>query len=174
MNILATKLGNLDGLTEAISNKLSEELSKLTKELTNAKNVINKAETIQTKRQEIIEKQVKNVKEILGQSLRIEIAQVTDNNTLTDQTNTGGDPSTTPNPSTPKTDGLEYTPIVNNQTDVKDNLSPTPWSKSTNNTPVKKSGANPGYGEDDIMIAMKQVLQTTKWQIDGKTIRHKS
>jgi len=174
MNILANKLGNLDGLTDAIANKLSEELSKLTKELTNAKNVINQAETIQKKRQEIIEKQVNNVKEILGQSLRIEIAQVTDDNTLTDPTKTGGDPSTTPNPSTTKTGGSDYTPIVKDQN--TSGVIETPWSKSTNTnkTPIKKSGANARYGEEDIMIAMKQVLQGTKWQIDGKTIRHKS
>ena len=177
MNILATKLGNLDGLTEAISNKLSEELSKLTKELTNAKNVINKAEEIQKKRQTIIENQVKNVKEILSQSLCIEIKQVNDDNTLTDPTQTGGDSTVTSNPTTTSTSNntggsSDYTPIVKNDQTSKESSLETPWSKNKstqNNKPVKKSGANPGFSESDLLKTMKMALQTTKWKLDKDT-----
>lgn len=76
INQLGNKFGNLDKLTDAIANKLSKELEKLTERLLHAENTIVKADEIQKRRHELIEKSVKEVSTLMQQPMRVEITPV--------------------------------------------------------------------------------------------------
>lgn len=89
LNALASKLGNLDHLTEAIAKTLNAALEKLTKELKTAKETINKAESIQKDRHKKINESIEKVKTIMGQSLNINIQNITDTTPLSSD-GTGG------------------------------------------------------------------------------------
>ena len=93
MNILSSRLGNVDKLTDAIAEKLSTVLDRLVAEMKEAEKIIKESEIIQKKRHELIEKSTKNVVEIMKQKLVVEISQVQDTAGLTGQgaTSTGTD-----------------------------------------------------------------------------------
>ena len=95
LNALASKLGNLDHLTEAIAKTLNAALEKLTKELKTAKETINKAEVIQTNRHKKINESIEKVKTIMSQSLNINIQNITDTTPLSSDS-TGGVTPTVP------------------------------------------------------------------------------
>ena len=88
MNVLASRMGNLDNLTAAISDGLTIVLDKLVRELTTAKDTIEKAEKLQKSRYNLIKSQVNEVKTIMQQTLTIEISKVEDNQSLNDNTTT--------------------------------------------------------------------------------------
>ena len=73
LNQLANKMGNLDKLTEAIANKLSKVLEKLVERLVHAEQTIIKADEIQKRRHELIQKSVKEVSELMKQPMTIEV-----------------------------------------------------------------------------------------------------
>ena len=66
-------MGNLDKLTEAIANKLSGVLEKLVQRLVHAEQTIVKADEIQKRRHELIQKSVKEVSELMKQPMTIEV-----------------------------------------------------------------------------------------------------
>ena len=73
LNQLANKMGNIDKLTEAIANKLSKVLEKLVERLVHAEQTIVKADEIQKRRHELIQKSVKEVSELMKQPMTIEV-----------------------------------------------------------------------------------------------------
>ena len=79
LNQLANKMGNLDRLTEAISNKLSKVLEKLVERLTHAEQTIVKADEIQKRRHELIKKSVKEVRALMKQPMTIEVQAMNSN-----------------------------------------------------------------------------------------------
>ena len=96
LNQLANKMGNLDRLTEAISNKLSKVLEKLVERLTHAEQTIVKADEIQKRRHELIKKSVKEVSALMKQPMTIEVQAMNSNSG-----STGGEsanPQNTPSP----------------------------------------------------------------------------
>ena len=92
LNQLANKMGNLDRLTEAISNKLSKVLEKLVERLTHAEQTIVKADEIQKRRHELIKKSVKEVSALMKQPMTIEVQAMNGNSG-----NNGGEPTTPQN-----------------------------------------------------------------------------
>ena len=92
LNQLANKMGNLDRLTEAISNKLSKVLEKLVERLTHAEQTIVKADEIQKRRHELIKKSVKEVRALMKQPMTIEVQAMNGNSG-----NNGGEPTTPQN-----------------------------------------------------------------------------
>lgn len=92
LNQLANKMGNLDRLTEAISNKLSKVLEKLVERLTHAEQTIVKADEIQKRRHELIKKSVKEVSALMKQPMTIEVQAMNGNSG-----NGGNEPSTPQN-----------------------------------------------------------------------------
>lgn len=99
MNELANKLGNLDGLTDAIAKNLATELQKLTEQLSLAASIINKADEIQENRYKKMTAESKNIKELLSQKLTIEINNITEGSqpgqTPTDNPGVTSSPDTT-------------------------------------------------------------------------------
>lgn len=92
LNQLANKMGNLDRLTEAISNRLSKVLEKLVERLTHAEQTIVKADEIQKRRHELIKKSVKEVSALMKQPMTIEVQAMNGNSG-----NGGNEPSTPQN-----------------------------------------------------------------------------
>ena len=90
LNQLANKMGNLDKLTEAIANKLSGVLEKLVQRLVHAEQTIVKADEIQKRRHELIQKSVKEVSELMKQPMTIEVQATS---TGSQETPAGGDAS---------------------------------------------------------------------------------
>lgn len=88
LNQLANKMGNLDRLTEAISNRLSKVLEKLVERLTHAEQTIVKADEIQKRRHELIKKSVKEVSALMKQPMTIEVQAMNGNSG-----NGGGEPT---------------------------------------------------------------------------------
>lgn len=78
MNRLAARMGNLDGLTKAISNKLTTVLDKLVKRLEHAEQTIVKADEIQKRRHELIQKATQEVKTLMETPMKVEIAPSAD------------------------------------------------------------------------------------------------
>ena len=76
LNQLANKMGNIDKLTEAIANKLSKVLEKLVERLVHAEQTIVKADEIQKRRHELIQKSVKEVSELMKQPMTIEVQAI--------------------------------------------------------------------------------------------------
>ena len=91
LNQLANKMGNLDKLTEAIANKLSGVLEKLVQRLVHAEQTIVKADEIQKRRHELIQKSVKEVSELMKQPMTIEVQATS---TGSAESTTGADSST--------------------------------------------------------------------------------
>lgn len=108
MNQLANKLGNLDKLTDAIANRLAEELKFLTQQLSRAAEVIAIAEETQEKRHILMEKESKNIKDLLSQKLTIDIKNISDMSGLSNSPS-GGNNSTSQSSSGVSTDNSTST-----------------------------------------------------------------
>jgi len=90
LNTLATKMGNLDKLTEALADKLSTVLDKLVAELKHAEKTIKDADTLQKRRHELIKKATDEVKSIMNQKMLVEIKQVQDETSASEEGGGGG------------------------------------------------------------------------------------
>ena len=137
MNELANKLGNLDGLTDAIAKNLSTELQKLTEQLSLAATIINKADEIQENRHKKMIAESNNIKELLSQKLTIEINNITE----------GNQPGQTPADNL----GATTSPDTNNQTPGAgipggngENKSTNTQKGSNSSTQSSKSTVNDG------------------------------
>lgn len=95
LNALSDRLGNLDELTNAIANNLSSVLYELVQQLAKADVSINNAHELQEKRKKLIEDSIKNIQEIMGQHMIVEISQVDPNATPTGGKDEGS-PAETP------------------------------------------------------------------------------
>ncbi len=73
LNLLGTRLGNIDRLTDALANKLAIVLQHLVEKLEESKEAIDKADAIQKERHELIDKSVKEVQDMLNKSLTVTI-----------------------------------------------------------------------------------------------------
>ena len=89
LNTLATKMGNLDKLTESLANKLAIVLNRLIAELKLAEKTINNAKKLQEKRHELIKKATDEVKSIMNQKMLVEIKQVQDETFASDEGESG-------------------------------------------------------------------------------------
>jgi hypothetical protein len=105
MNMLASKLGNLDHLTDAIAKSLSMELGRLTYQLVQAEKVINIAEAAQTKRQEEIRKSVDLINEMVAKPIVVTMDTSTQGGAAATSTGgaTSGSSTSTPSLPTPAT-----------------------------------------------------------------------
>ena len=70
---LGERLGNIDDLTNALANKLAEVLRHLVEKLEESKETIEKADEIQSKRHRLIDESIKNITEMLGMPLQVNI-----------------------------------------------------------------------------------------------------
>ena len=70
---LGDRLGNIDDLTNALANKLAEVLRHLVEKLEESKETIEKADEIQSKRHRLIDESIKNITEMLGMPLQVNI-----------------------------------------------------------------------------------------------------
>ena len=100
LNLLAFKMGNLDNFTEALSQKLSSVLKELTDQLKEADASITKARKLQDSRKKAIEESVNKIKEIMGQTLNVEISKKDENDT-----SGNGSPAPAPSQQTNNTSG---------------------------------------------------------------------
>lgn len=75
MNLLAAQLGNIDNLTKVLAEKLSKALEDLTKRLEHAERTIQDADALQRRRHELIKQSVNEVKQIMAQSISVEVSQ---------------------------------------------------------------------------------------------------
>ena len=149
MITLSNKMGNVDQLTEAIADRLSTVLDKLVNEMQTAEKIIKESETIQKRRHDMIEKSVKNVKEIMTQKLLVEVMQIQDNtnlNTPTEDNGGGTTPSTTTSGGTTSQQGVPpttngTTPQSGGETTTKPKGTVTPVDR---NTPTGNRGGNGG------------------------------
>ena len=89
LNTLATKMGNLDKLTESLANKLAVVLNRLVAELKHAEKTIDNAKKLQEKRHELIKKATDEVKSIMNQKMLVEIKQVQDETFASDEGESG-------------------------------------------------------------------------------------
>jgi len=152
MNVLASRMGNLDNLTAAISDGLTLVLDKLVRELTTAKETIEKAEKLQKSRYDLIKSQVNDVKTIMSQTLTIEISKVEDNQSLNDNSTsvtTTNDQSNTNN----NNNNGGGNP-VSNQDNTTNQAGPD--NINSNGGPTKRTKSQP-----DIATANAQRRQTT-------------
>ena len=132
-NQLSKNLGNVDKLTEAIAEKLSVELDRLVNELNTAKEVINAADSLQTKRHEAIKKSTEEITKLMNKELLINIKQISDTNSLSntpegnpteqpDDTNKdnsgGGNSGGTPTPSVVTPPSPKSTPKSNKKSNI--------------------------------------------------------
>jgi hypothetical protein len=100
LNLLAFKMGNLDSFTEALSQKLSTVLADLTTQLQSVEKSITNAQSLQDSRKKAIEDSVKKIKEIMNQTLSVEISKKDEN----DKSGSGSG-VTTPTTSTTNSSG---------------------------------------------------------------------
>lgn len=89
LNTLATKMGNLDKLTESLANKLAVVLNRLVAELKHAEKTIDNAKKLQEKRHELIKQATDEVKSIMNQKMLVEIKQVQDETFASDEGESG-------------------------------------------------------------------------------------
>ena len=75
MNMLSSRLGNLDNLTDAISDRLSVVLLELVNQLRKAEASIYNAHELQKKRKKLIEDSIEKVKSIMKDPMVVEIKQ---------------------------------------------------------------------------------------------------
>ena len=78
LNQLSQRLGNLDNLTDALSNKLSAVLLELVNQLKKAEATISNAHELQERRKKLIEESVETVKSLMANPMIVEISQKTD------------------------------------------------------------------------------------------------
>ena len=129
INELSQRLGNLDKLTDAIGNKLSQVLYELVLQLRKAEATIHNAHELQEKRKKLMDESMKKIENIMNQHMIVEISQKKEgdtsttssgliNDTIIDSSTPQGTdttPSTT-NSSTPKLDNPESSTAANGTT----------------------------------------------------------
>jgi hypothetical protein len=85
---LSASLGGLDGLTDALANKLSAVLVKLTDELHDTKSTFNTAERLRESREKFVEKAIKRVEDVMKNPMKVKVG-LEDENTATSGGSTG-------------------------------------------------------------------------------------
>lgn len=75
LNVMATKLGGLDKLTDALANKLALVLDKLVAELKLSAKTINKADEIQQKRHAAIKKSILEISTLINKPVEVVVQQ---------------------------------------------------------------------------------------------------
>lgn len=97
LNVMASKLGGLDKLTETLANKLALVLDKLVKELQLSAKTINKADEIQRRRHETIKKSIVEISTMLNKPVEVVVKQeendMTKFNDLPQDTPDAGNPN---------------------------------------------------------------------------------
>ena len=73
MSELATKLGNVDGLIDALANKLAPIIAELVTQLQKAEATIKNAHELQRVRKDLIDSSVKKIKELMDQHMVVEV-----------------------------------------------------------------------------------------------------
>lgn len=76
MNLLASRLGNIDKLTNTLATSIATVLQKLTNELRRAEKTIKNADELQKRRHKLIDDSIKNVKTIMNQHLIVDVQQI--------------------------------------------------------------------------------------------------
>ena len=147
MHALSNRLGNIDGLTTAIAQKLSVALDKLARELRSAERTIRDADKLQARRMELIDKGMQKVKDIMSQEMTVNIVNTQettdDSSTVSASGDTSsGDTSTTIGGGTPTGTGSSSTS-----------------SYGTTATGAKNTGAYSGPDADSIA---KKVIEGVK------------
>ena len=75
LNVMASKLGGLDKLTDALANKLALVLDKLVAELKLSAKTINKADEIQQKRHAAIKKSILEISTLINKPVEVVVQQ---------------------------------------------------------------------------------------------------
>jgi len=120
MNELSQRLGNLDNLTDAIGNKLSQVLYELVLQLRKAEATIHNAHELQEKRKRLMDESIEKIHNIMDHHMIVEISQQKEEDTSSNPTGTiGGNPvddgapqgtdTTPPTSTTPKANPEETT-----------------------------------------------------------------
>lgn len=141
LNVMATKLGGLDKLTDALANKLALVLDKLVAELKLSAKTINKADEIQQKRHAAIKKSILEISTLINKPVEVVVQQKETNmeyqystqDVKSDTSNTG-DHS---NESSPGSGGTTVSDL-GKEDDAKQNNA----NKQTDNTNKKKQTHN--------------------------------
>ena len=130
MNELSQRLGNLDNLTDAIGNKLSQVLYELVLQLRKAEATINNAHELQEKRKKLMDESIKKIHNIMDHHMIVEITQQKDDDTSSIPTGSiGGNPIDDGAPQ-----GTDTTPSTS--TTPKANPEETTAAKGTGNSRV--------------------------------------
>lgn len=147
MNNLSKANGGMDNLANAITQKLSVVLDKLSKELTKAQTTITKTDKLQAEREKRITNSIKEVKKIMQESLTVQIVQ--------DGTNAegGGAAGSDGSPTDASSLGGTPTPPGEKPTGGKKN------EKKTSNG----SGYDPMLSKNDVKNYEKQKKDHKEW-----------
>ena len=100
LNTLSVRLGNLDKLTEVMSNKLSAVLLELVNQLRMADHSIKNAHELQERRKKLIEESIDKVKTLMANPMIVEISQKSEED-ISQETPTGTIDNNPVNTSTP-------------------------------------------------------------------------
>ena len=134
--MMASRLGGLDKLTNALANKLAVVLDKLVRELQISAKTIDKADQMQKKRHEAIKESITKISTLLNKPVEVNVKQVQqdpmgeDPTALQDTTNNTSNKSDTSN----LTDGGNsdaYHETTNTTNDVTSSNSKKSMVKST-------------------------------------------
>ena len=131
MNELSKRLGNLDNLTDAVGNKLSQVLYELVLQLRKAEATINNAHELQEKRKRLMDESIQKINSIMDHHMIVEISQMQEDSTSTEQTGTIGG-TTIDNAPT----GTDNTPPTS--TETKPNPEETPAARGTEGSRVSQ------------------------------------
>lgn len=176
LNILATKMGNLDKLTETLATQIATVLDKLVKELKHAEETIKKADVLQKRRHELINKATKEVKSIMNQKMLVEIKQVQDETGIdsgssgSGSSNQGGSSTNAQHTGGVTDNGSQITPTndengTKGPNDKRVTLTSTSKSETSPNRSTY-SGINSvgsGISEDNIYNAIMRALRNSKY-----------
>ena len=77
-------MGSIDNFIELLDTKLTETLTKLATEILHAETTIKKSDAIQEKRTQAINKSLTQVREIMSQSLHVEVKSADGNMEVTE------------------------------------------------------------------------------------------
>lgn len=141
LNAMATKLGGLDKLTDALANKLALVLDKLVAELKLSAKTINKADEIQQKRHAAIKKSILEISTLINKPVEVVVQQKETNMVNQYQTqDVKSDTSNTGDHSDESSPGSGGTTVsdLGKEDDAKQNNS----NKQTDNTNKKKQTHN--------------------------------
>lgn len=141
LNAMATKLGGLDKLTDALANKLALVLDKLVAELKLSAKTINKADEIQQKRHVAIKKSILEISTLINKPVEVVVQQKETNMENQYQTqDVKSDTSNTGDHSDESSPGSGGTTVsdLSKEDDAKQNNA----NKQTDNTNKKKQTHN--------------------------------